>query len=78
MPASRQRATARLRKRLAAIKAGAQVVRLIHEQVSDPSDSRSEALIAMIQTLLFEAMLSLQTEDVPASRKRRLSTLCFR
>ena len=51
---------AKLDRRLAAIKASTEAARLISEQAGDSKDARSEALTALVQTELFEAILALQ------------------
>ena len=56
---------AKLDRRLAAIKASTEAARLISEQAGDSKDARSEALTALVQTELFEAILSLQEADDP-------------
>ena len=55
----------KLSRRLDAIKAGTEAARLIAEQAGDSQDARSEALTALVQTELFEAILSLQEADAP-------------
>ena len=56
---------AKLDRRLAAIKASTEAARLISEQAGDSKDARSEALTALMQTELFEAILALQEVDEP-------------
>ena len=53
----------KLDRRLAAIKASTEAARLISEQAGDSKDARSEALTALVQTELFEAILALQEAD---------------
>jgi hypothetical protein len=55
----------KLSRRLDAIKAGTEAARMIAEQAGDSQDARSEALTALVQTELFEAILSLQETDDP-------------
>lgn len=55
----------KLDRRLAAIKASTEAARLISEQAGDDKDTRSEALTALVQTELFEAILALQEADEP-------------
>lgn len=50
----------RVERRMAAIKASTEAARLITESASDDRDDRSEAVIAMIQTELFDSILNLQ------------------
>lgn len=49
-----------LQQRLAAIKASTEAARLITEGAGDDQDARSEAVIALIQTEMFEAIVNLQ------------------
>lgn len=53
----------KLERRLAAIKASTEAARLIQQHAGDDKDARSEALTAMVQTELFEAILLLQEAD---------------
>jgi hypothetical protein len=55
----------KLERRLSAIKASTEAARLISEQAGDDKDARSEALTALVQTELFEAILALQEADDP-------------
>ena len=55
----------KLDRRLAAIKASTEAARLIQQHAGDAQDARSEALTAMVQTELFEAILMLQEADDP-------------
>lgn len=57
----------KLDRRLAAIKASTEAAKLIQAQAGDDQDARSEALTALVQTELFEAILSLQEADDPES-----------
>lgn len=54
-----------LERRLAAIRASTEAARLIQQHAGDSKDARSEALTAMVQTELFEAILMLQEADDP-------------
>lgn len=53
----------KLDRRLSAIKASTEAAKLIQAQAGDDQDARSEALTALVQTELFEAILSLQEAD---------------
>jgi hypothetical protein len=53
----------KLDRRLAAIKASTEAARMIREHAGDSQDARSEALTALVQTELFEAILALQDAD---------------
>ena len=55
----------KLDRRLAAIKASTEAAKLIQAQAGDDKDARSEALTALVQTELFEAILALQEADDP-------------
>ncbi|WP_343590155.1 phage protein Gp27 family protein [Paracidovorax wautersii] len=55
----------KLERRLAAIRASTEAARLIQAHAGDDKDARSEALTAMVQTELFEAILMLQEADDP-------------
>lgn len=55
----------KLDRRLAAIRASTEAAKLIQAQAGDDQDARSEALTALVQTELFEAILALQEADDP-------------
>ena len=55
----------KLERRLSAIRASTEAAKLIQAQAGDDRDARSEALTALIQTELFEAILGLQEADDP-------------
>jgi len=55
----------KLERRLSAIRASTEAAKIIQAQAGDNNDARSEALTALIQTELFEAILNLQEEDDP-------------
>ena len=55
----------KLERRLAAIRASTEAAKLIQAQAGDDKDARSEALVALVQTELFEAILALQEADDP-------------
>lgn len=52
-----------LQRRLAAIKASTEAARIITDGAGDDQDARSEAVIALIQTEMFEAIVNLQELD---------------
>jgi YesN/AraC family two-component response regulator len=61
-----------LESRLSAIRASTEAAKIIRDQVGDKEDARSEALIAMIQSELFESIMTLQEaseEEMPASER---------
>lgn len=53
----------RLERRLSAIRASTEAAKMIQAHAGDDKDARSEALTAMVQTELFEAILALQEAD---------------
>lgn len=58
----------KIERRFAAIKASTEAARLITEGAADDQDARSEAVIALCQTEIFEAMIALQDasdEELP-------------
>lgn len=55
----------KLDRRLAAIKASTDAARLIHEQVGDEYASLSGAVMKLVQTEMFEAIVTLQEADDP-------------
>lgn len=57
----------KLERRLSAIRASTEAAKLIQAQSGDDQDARSEALTALVQTELFEAILCLQEADDPES-----------
>lgn len=71
-----QRYGTKLERRLAAVKASTDAARAIAEGAPDEQDHKSAATIALVQSDLFEALLSLQEaedEDDPAERVKILS-----
>jgi uncharacterized membrane protein YccC len=68
----------KLERRLSAIRASTEAAKIIQAQAGDNSDARSEALTALIQTELFEAILELQEsteEDDVGDRVGMLSAV---
>ena len=63
---------AKLERRLAAIRASTEAAKIIRAQAGDGEDARSEALTALIQTELFEAILNVQesSEEEISSAER--------
>lgn len=60
----------KIERRFAAIKASTEAARMLTEGASDDQDARSEAVIALVQTELFESILNLQEagdEEIDAS-----------
>jgi hypothetical protein len=55
----------KLDRRLSAIKASTEAAVMISQHAGDDKDTRSEALTALVQTELMEALISLQEADDP-------------
>ena len=53
----------KIEKRFAAIKASTEAARLLTEGAADDQDARSEAVIALVQTEMFESIINLQEAD---------------
>lgn len=68
----------KIERRFAAIKASTEAARLLTEGAADDQDARSEAVIALVQTEMFEAIINMQeagAEDLdPAERIGLLSS----
>ena len=68
----------KIERRFAAIKASTEAARFLTEGASDDQDARSEAVIALVQTELFESIINLQEagdEDLdPGERIALLSS----
>lgn len=54
---------AKLDRRLAAIKASTEAAKLITESAGDDQDARSEAVIALVQTEMFDSIIAIQEAD---------------
>lgn len=65
----------KLERRLAAIRASTEAAKLIQAQAGDDKDARSEALTALVQSELFEAILLLQEADDPEADQAERVTL---
>ena len=65
----------KLERRLAAIRASTEAAKLIAESAGDAKDTRSEALTALVQSELFDAILALKEADDadPDERVQRLA-----
>ena len=62
----------KIERRFAAIKDSTEAARLIADQATDEGDTRSEALMAMLQTELFNAMVDIgeiDDEELPPIKK---------
>jgi hypothetical protein len=68
----------KIERRFAAIKASTEAARMLTEGAADDQDARSEAVIALVQTELFESIVNLQEaseKDIdPAERLGLLSS----
>ncbi|MBC3813091.1 DUF3486 family protein [Undibacterium aquatile] len=68
----------KIERRFAAIKASTEAARMLTEGAADDQDARSEAVIALVQTELFESIVNLQEasdEDIdPTERIALLSS----
>ncbi|MDO5940627.1 DUF3486 family protein [Burkholderia cepacia] len=53
----------KIERRFAAIKASTEAARMLTEGAADDQDARSEAVIALVQTELFESIVNLQEAD---------------
>lgn len=65
-----------LERRLAAIRSSTEAAKMIAEAAPDDQDARSEALVALVQTELFETIVNLQeatSEDDAVERAKMLS-----
>lgn len=66
----------KIERRMAAIKASTEAARLLTEGAADDQDARSEAVIALVQTEMFESILSLQeAEDESVDPAARIGLL---
>lgn len=66
-----QRYGAKLQRRLGAVKASTEAARMIAAAAPDDSDERSNAIISMVQSDIFDALLALQdAEEVDDPAKR--------
>ena len=65
----------KLERRLAAIRASTEAAKIIQAQAGDDKDARSEALTALIQTELFDAILDMQDADEEVDSTERVGVL---
>ena len=66
----------KLERKLAALKASTEAAKLIAESAPDDADHRSAAVISLVQTELFEALLNLQeAEDDSVDATERIKLL---
>ncbi|MDR2837746.1 MAG: DUF3486 family protein [Azonexus sp.] len=67
----------KIERRLAAIKASTEAARLVTEAAGDDQDARSEAVIALVQTEMFDSIVAIQEADElddPAERLALMSS----
>lgn len=66
----------KIERRFAAIKASTEAARMLTEGAADDQDARSEAVIALVQTEMFEAIVNLQeAQDGDVDPAERISLL---
>lgn len=65
----------KLERRLSAIKASTEAARLITEAAPDDADDRSNAIISLVQTQIFEALLGLQDAEEETDPGARVEIL---
>jgi hypothetical protein len=66
----------KIERRFAAIRASTEAAKLLTQGASDDTDTRSEALLALVQTQLFESIVDLQEAgDEGVSNEDRISLL---
>jgi hypothetical protein len=70
-----QRYGAKLERRLSAVKASTEAARMITEAAPDDADDRSNAIISMVQTEIFDCMLALQEAEEETNPAKRIEVL---
>lgn len=65
----------KLERRLSAIRASTEAAKIIQAQAGDDKDARSEALTALIQTELFDAILDMQEASSEEDSTERVGVL---
>lgn len=65
----------KIEKRYSAIKASTEAARMLTEGASDDQDARSEAVIALVQTELFESIINLQEAEEQSNPSERIALL---
>lgn len=70
-----QRYGAKLQRRLAAIKASTEAARLISEAAPDEADERSNAIISLVQTDIFDALVAMQEAEEEVDPAKRVEVL---
>lgn len=72
---SLQRYGSKLQRRLSAVKASTEAARLISEAAPDDTDERSNAIISIVQTEIFDALLALQEAEEIEDPEQRIKVL---
>ncbi|AKO45690.1 DUF3486 family protein [[Haemophilus] ducreyi] len=67
----------KLEQRLASIKASAEAAKVISENISNEKSAQSDAILEMIQSEVFQALMSLQEIKDEDDPMKRLSALSF-
>jgi hypothetical protein len=70
-----QRYGAKLSRRLSAVRASTEAARMITEAAPDDADDRSNAIISMVQTEIFDCMLALQEAEEEPNPAKRIEVL---
>ncbi|EBV3452531.1 TPA: DUF3486 family protein [Citrobacter freundii] len=65
----------KIERRYGAIRAATEAARMLTEGAADDQDARSEAVIALIQTELFESIVLLQEDEEKIDPKERVALL---
>lgn len=65
----------KLRQRLAAVKASTEAARLITEAAPDEADQRSNAIISLVQTEIFESLVAMQEAQEESNPAKRVEML---
>lgn len=65
----------KIERRYAAIQASTEAARMLTEGAADDQDARSEALIALVQTELFESIINLQEAEEQSDSSKRIALL---
>lgn len=70
-----QRYGSKLQRRLAAIKASTEAARMISEAAPDEADDRSNAIISLVQTEIFDALLAMQEAEEETNPAKKVEVL---
>lgn len=72
---SLQRYGAKLQRRLAAVKASTEAARLIADAAPDEADERSNAIISLVQTEIFDSLVAMQEAQDETNPVKRVEML---